>query len=150
MEKNPMSRWIILIICLFLVPVHGDTTADYQDLILGEWRKYSNDDSLLVYEQYIFTKDGEAQYSEFYIEDRVLNKDTRKYYLKGNILSIGMKKLIGRGNEYYHYLIQSLSEDELIIKGLSKYLKTESERWVRPGVAPDPPEGPGGSEPRQE
>lgn len=126
-----MKKLILFLLIIIIYPVQGISREDYHELILGTWRRYSDSTSLLLYEQYEFTKKGEAHYCEMYVEDQTLNKEIRKYYLRGNILSIVMKKLIGSGNEYYHFKIISLSKDVLIMKRLSKHTKTEPEEWKR-------------------
>lgn len=119
----------VLLSLAFLLP---EGSGDYASLILGEWRRHDPDGTFLLYEKYVFHKDGRAIYSEQYLDGHELNEETRTYRIAGNILIIELKKIIGRGKEYYRYKIISLSESAMILQLMSKYLRTEPETWARP------------------
>jgi hypothetical protein len=112
--------------------------VDYQSVLMGEWRKYDTEGTYLLYEKYVFKENSEALYSERYIDDQELNKETRVYRLSGDILTIGLAKLVGQGKTYYIYRIISLTRDEMVLQLLSKYYSSEPEKWKRPGSGPLP------------
>lgn len=110
--------------------------VDYHAALMGEWRKYDAEGTYLLYEKYVFKENGEALYSEQYIDDQELNKETRVYRLSGDILTIGLEKLVGEGKTYYVYRILSLTGNEMVLQLLSKYYSSEPEKWTRPSPGP--------------
>ncbi len=131
---NTGGPYIIVKTALALVLAALTATAphhfgiDPATVIIGRWQCPDPQGTYLLYTQYIFHDNGEAVYSEFYVGDRELNRETRRYRIDGNVLVIEMKKLIGRGHEYYRYTIVELTSETMVLRLRSRHHRAEAER----------------------